>query len=186
MSHYRHYPKKRWLFVVAILSALVMGSVAQVIHLRQSNVIQDKLIGMGLIPVDANMLRSQVLEFGIAAYWTGPEEGFNYTIETQTKGEVVLKYIALESDRAAVVEPERVITTYAQKRAFEIVRDHPKTSTSLSFINADGNSVFIDSSSPTSVYVGFKERDIQVWLLDKRATRNLALASEKGRLKRIA
>ncbi len=186
MDYHRHYPKKRWLFVVAVLSALLMVSVAQFIHLRQVNETRTKLINLGLIPVDAEMLQTQVKKFGLFAYWTGPDEGFNYTLDTRIQDEVVLKYIALEPDRAAVVEPERMITTYAQKGAFEIVRDHTKTSTSLSFINADGNSVFIDSSEPNSVYVGIKEKNIQVWLYDKRATRNLALASEKGRLQPIA
>jgi len=185
MSPYRHYPKKRWLTVVAIVSVLAMLLVGRVVQSRLGHETQDQLINFGLAPVDQKELRAQILEYGLVAYWVGPEKGFDYLLNATRKGEVVVKYIPRTPSGGNSHQSVREVTTFAQVGAFENVRDYPKTTTSLGFINADGNSVLMDSSARFSIYIGVKGKDVQVSIFDKNASRNLAVVSEKGRLARI-
>lgn len=175
------------LFVIALISVLGAVGVAQGVSSVLAHPIVDQLALSGLKALSAPDLEKLVREEKLVAYWVGPEEGFRYLLNTLNAGEVSIKYVPQGAEPSGVIgrttrSSLREIVSYTQENAFATVRGQSGSATCQNFLNGDGNAVYLDSAVPGLIYIGIKDKPIQVVMFDPNPTRNLALACEKSGL----
>jgi hypothetical protein len=168
--------------------ALASYGVAQTLDHFQSKSVNNSLQTAGLEALSASQLEKVVTKNKLVAYWVGPESGFLYLLDSSNFGQVTVKYVP---SLPAGIEGRttrrtlREVVTFAQENAFEIVQNQATGPTCNNFINADGNSVHTDSAVPTIIYIGIKNKPIQVLLFDPDTRRNLSFACVKDGIRQI-
>ena len=193
-AHKKKFPRSvkfySRLIVIAVISGMAAFGVAQGVSRALSQPITDQLTLSGLKTLSAQELEKLVQKEKLVAYWVGPEKGFTYILNASIPGQVSIKYVPAASGPAGVLgrttrSSLREIVSYKQENAFATVRAQSRFGTCQNFLNGDGNAVFLDSATPGLIYIGIKDKPIQVLMFDPHPTRNLALACARQSLVQV-
>lgn len=130
----------------------------------------------GKVALTASQLRGAVLANHLTAYWAGPVEGDKYALIATTTGSTFVRYLPGGKGLSDAATSYRVIATYATKDAFLITQSAGGVTGNVGFTNIDGNSVFYVKTRATNVYMGIKDKDIQLEIYDPGVDQALGLS----------
>jgi hypothetical protein len=136
----------------------------------------------GLKQMSETELCSIVSANHLLVYWAGPTVGANYLLDTDNLSSITLTIVPPDMPKVETRATYPQIITYVQKDAFRAVLTGGGKSEVVGFINADGNSVFPSEFDSKSTFVGFRGRDVEVYIFDQKVGASLAIAREAGRL----
>jgi hypothetical protein len=168
--------QKRPVLLISTVLALVILIVSGYLifaHSRQSSDTQKTL---GKVAMTADELRSVVLAKKLVVYWAGPVSGDKYALITNNAGASFVRYLPNGQGIGDSTTSYRVIATYTQKDAFLITQSAGGVSGNVGFTNVDGNAVFYVKTRPTNVYMGIKNKDIQIEIFDPGIDQSLGLS----------
>ncbi len=75
--------------------------------------------------------------------------------------------------------------TFTFPNAFAVTQKAGTLANGVGFVNVDGNAVYYDSRDAKNVYIGMKDKDIQVEIFDPRSDQALAAAIMRGQVRQI-
>jgi hypothetical protein len=166
---------------ILVCSALAF-TVAHVYGLSKSAAVENKYQLHGLKQMSETELRNMVSANRLIVYWAGPTRGATYLLDEVDPTNIVLTIIppGMQEVETRATYPQ--VITYVQKDAFKAVLTGGGKSEGAGFINADGNAVCPSEFDSKSTFVGFKGKDVEVYIFDSRAGVSLGIAKEAGRL----
>lgn len=172
--------------LVAVLSAGLTLGIDSAVSARQVSLDEMDLILHGGKKIDGEALRELVLLRKLTVYWLPPKPGAMYLIDTSIPNAISL-HISIPADpKVASSTPISYdIGTFVSPNAFTLTRKAALSANGTGFVNIDGNAIYYDSRSPTNIYVGLKNLDIQVQLYDPRPDQALSAALAQGNLVQI-
>lgn len=176
--------KGRPLVVLGSLIAVVILGVAGyfvISHFSQST---DADKTQGKVAMSADELRSIVLAKHLTVYWAGPMTDAKYTLVNRS-GAYFVRYLPNGNGLNDTTTSFRVIATYPQKGAFLITQSAGGVIGNVGFTNADGNAVFYVKTRPTNVYMGIKDKDIQIEIFDPGIDQALGLSLIRNQILQI-
>jgi hypothetical protein len=160
--------------ITALVFSVLSISVEHYITARNSHVQEDLLVIHGAKTVDAEELRSVIVRNGLKVYWVGAEAGYKYLLNAAVPSSISVRYIPAGASGTEGTSTYREVGTFVSANAFDITRKAASLENGVGFINVDGNAVYYDSRDPTNVYLGLKNKDIQVEVFDPRPDQALA------------
>ena len=180
-SPYDDFPhpktKKRppLLVLGSLIAVVVLGIAGYFIisHFSNSND-ADKI--RGKVAMSADELRSVVLANHLSVYWAGPMTKAKYALITSKTGSAFVRYLPNGNGLNDTTTSFRVIATYPQKGAFLITQSAGRVIGNVGFTNVDGNAVFYVKARPTNVYMGIRDKDIQIEIFDPGIDQALGLS----------
>lgn len=129
----------------------------------------------GKVSMSAGELRSVILANHLTVYWAGPTDGARYALVVKPAS-IFVRYLPNGQGLDSTTTSYRVIATYSQKSAFLITQSAGTVVGNVGFTNFDGNAVFYTKTRPTNVYMGIKDKDIQLEIFDPGIDQALGLA----------
>lgn len=135
--------------------------------------------------VDANKLRNVVVANRLNVYWVGPEPGYRYVLNAAVLSSISLRYLPPGFSLSDTAVGYREVGTFTSPNAFTITQKAGTLPNGVGFVNVDGSAVYYDSRDPKNVYLGLKDRDIQVEIFDPRPDQALAATIMGGRVRQI-
>ena len=173
------------LSVGAILSLIVLVIAGYFIisHFFKTNDVQRI---QGKVAMSADELRTVVKSKNLTVYWAGPVTGDKYALIANTAGSSFVRYLPNGNGLNDTTTSFRVIATYSQKGAFVITQSAGRVAGHVGFTNVDGNAVFYVKTRPTNVYMGIKDKDIQIEIFDPSIDQALGLALIHNQIQRIS
>lgn len=135
--------------------------------------------------VDANELRNVVVANRLTVYWVGPEPGAKYVLNAAVLSSISLRYLPIGASLSNTSTAYREVGTFTSLNAFAVTQQAASLTNGVGFVNVDGSAVYYDSRDPKNVYVGLKNKDIQVEVFDPRPDQSLAVAIMQGRVRQI-
>lgn len=171
--------------ITAIVFAALSISANNYFLARNTSVQEDLLVIHGAKAVDAQELRDVVVRNGLTVYWVGEESGYKYLLNAAVPTSISVRYIPDGGATQVGSATYREIGTFVSKGAFNITRSAASLENGVGFINVDGHAVYYDSRDPTNVYVGLKNKDIQIEVFDPRPDQALAKAMSTKTVSRI-
>lgn len=178
--------KSRPLLVLGSLIAVIVLGIAGyfiIAHYGKSN---DAQKIQGKVAMSADELRSVVLAKHLSVYWAGPLAGAKYALIADKPGSSFVRYLPNGNGLNDNTTSFRVIATYSQKGAFLITQSAGGVAGNVGFTNVDGNAVFYVKTRPTNVYMGIKDKDIQIEIFDPGIDQALGLALIHNQIRQIA
>lgn len=182
----RRPKKSRPLLVIGSLFAVVVLGIAGYFLISNYSKGNDAQKTQGKVAMSADELRSVVLAKHLTVYWAGPMSGAKYALIANKPGSSFVRYLPNGNGLNDTTTSFRVIATYAQKGAFLITQSAGGVSGNVGFTNVDGNSVFYVKTRPTNVYMGIKDKDIQIEIFDPGIDQALGLSLIHGQIQRIS
>ncbi|MBC7464198.1 MAG: hypothetical protein H7227_08055 [Actinobacteria bacterium] len=160
--------------ITALVFSLLSLSVEHYISAKNSNLQEDLLVIHGAKTVDAQELRDVVVRNGLTVYWVGAESGYKYLLNAAVPSSISLRYVPVGSTGQGEKTTYREVGTFVSAGAFGITRKAASLDNGVGFVNVDGHAVYYDSRDPTNVYLGLKNKDIQIEVFDPRPDQALA------------
>jgi hypothetical protein len=77
------------------------------------------------------------------------------------------------------------VGTFTSPNAFDVTQKAGALPNGVGFVNVDGNAVYYDSRDAKNVYIGLKDKDIQVEIFDPRPDQALASAIMRNQVQQI-
>lgn len=167
------------LFLVAILSATSYYFISRATRDTAALKIQGK------IAMSVQELRDIVLAKKLTVYWAGPVEDTKYALIANKVGSSFVRYLPKGNGINDTTTSYRVIATYVQKDAFLVTQSAGGVNGNVGFTNVDGNAVFYVKARPTNVYMGIKDKDIQIEIYDPGIDQALGLSLIHNQIKQI-
>ena len=178
--------KSRPLLLVGSLIAVIVLGIAGYFIFSQSGKSSDAEKLSGKVAMSADGLRAVVLAKPLTVYWAGPMPGAKYALIANKGGASFVRYLPNGVGLNDTTSSFRVIATYSQKGAFLITQSAGGVAGNVGFTNVDGNAVFYVKTRPTNVYMGFKNKDIQVEIFDPGIDQALGLSLIQNQIRQIA
>lgn len=138
-----------------------------------------------MVALSEKELRNVIAAKNLTAYWAGPVAGNKYSLFVPKTGVVVVRYLPDGVGLKDTSATFRLIATYVQKGAFLKTQDAGTKVGNVGFINVDGHAVFYVKTRPTNVYMGIKDKDIQVEIFDPGIDQALGLSLIRGQIQKI-
>lgn len=135
--------------------------------------------------VDAKELRDVVLANHLTVYWVGPEKNAKYVLNAAVLSSISLRYLPASASLTDTTATYREVGTFTSPNAFEVTQKAGALPNGVGFVNVDGNAVYYDSRDAKNVYIGMKDKDIQVEIFDPRPDQALASAIMRGAVRQI-
>jgi len=135
--------------------------------------------------VDATELRNVVVANHLTVYWVGPEKNAKYVLNAAVLSSISLRYLPSGSSLTDTTATYREIGTFTSPNAFEVTQKAGTLANGVGFVNVDGNAVYYDSRDAKNVYIGMKDKDIQVEIFDPRPDQALAAAIMRQQVRQI-
>ncbi|HEY3293783.1 MAG TPA: hypothetical protein VGJ85_09195 [Candidatus Nanopelagicaceae bacterium] len=135
--------------------------------------------------VDAKVLRNVVVANHLTVYWVGPENGAKYVLNAAVLSSISLRYLPAGSSLTDTTATYREVGTFTSPNAFAVTQKAGTLPNGVGFVNVDGNAVYYDSRDAKNVYIGLKDKDIQVEIFDPRPDQALASAIMRGQVRQI-
>lgn len=135
--------------------------------------------------VDAVQLRDVVVANHLTVYWVGPEKGAKYVLNAAVLSSISLRYLPAGASLTDTTATYREVGTFTSPKAFAVTQKAGTLANGVGFVNVDGNAVYYDSRDPKNVYIGMKDKDIQVEIFDPRPDQALAAAIMRGQVRQI-
>jgi hypothetical protein len=143
------------------------------------------LVLHGARAVDATELRKVVLANHLTVYWVGPEVGVTYVLNAAVPSSISLRYLPAGTSLTDTGNSYREVGTFTSTNAFAVTQKAATLANGVGFVNVDGNAVYYDSRDPKNVYIGLKDKDLQVEIFDPRPDQALASAIMRGEVHQI-
>lgn len=167
-------------FVPYVVTALIFSTVSfgaeYYFNTKRSASEEVLLVMHGGKAVDANELRNVVLANHLTVYWVGPEKNAKYVLNAAVLSSISLRYLPVTASLTDTTATFREVGTFTSPNAFEVTQKAGALPNGVGFVNADGNAVYYDSRDAKNVYIGMKDKDIQVEIFDPRPDQALASA----------
>lgn len=169
----------------AFLAVIVLGVAGYFIisHYSKNNDVQRT---QGRIAMSADELRAVVISKNLTVYWAGPVTGAKYALIATKPGSSFVRYLPNGNGLNDTTTSFRVIATYVQKGAFLITQSAGGVTGNVGFTNVDGNAVFYVKTRPTNVYMGIKDKDIQIEIFDPGIDQALGLSLIHNQIQQIS
>lgn len=135
--------------------------------------------------VDAKELRDVVLANHLTVYWVGPEKNAKYVLNAAVLSSISLRYLPVTATLTDTTATYREVGTFTSPNAFAVTQKAGTLPNGVGFVNVDGNAVYYDSRDAKNVYIGMKDKDIQVEIFDPRPDQALASAIMRNLVKQI-
>lgn len=135
--------------------------------------------------VDAQELRNVVVANHLTVYWVGAEKNAKYVLNAAVLSSISLRYLPAGSSLTDTTATYREIGTFTSPNAFAVTQKAGTLANGVGFVNVDGNAVYYDSRDAKNVYIGMKDKDIQVEIFDPRPDQALASAIMRGQVRQI-
>lgn len=135
--------------------------------------------------VDAVQLRNVVVANHLTVYWVGPEKGAKYVLNAAVLSSISLRYLPAGASLTDTTATYREVGTFTSPNAFAVTQKAGTLANGVGFVNVDGNAVYYDSRDAKNVYIGMKDKDIQVEIFDPRPDQALAAAIMRGEVRQI-
>lgn len=135
--------------------------------------------------VDAKELRNVVLANHLTVYWVGPEKNAKYVLNAAVLSSISLRYLPVTASLTDTTATYREVGTFTSPNAFEVTQKAGALPNGVGFVNVDGNAVYYDSRDAKNVYIGMKDKDIQVEIFDPRPDQALASAIMRNQVQQI-
>lgn len=135
--------------------------------------------------VDAKELRDVVLANHLTVYWVGPEKNAKYVLNAAVLSSISLRYLPVSASLTDTTATYREVGTFTSPNAFEVTQKAGALPNGVGFVNVDGNAVYYDSRDAKNVYIGMKDKDIQVEIFDPRPDQALASAIMRSQVRQI-
>jgi hypothetical protein len=135
--------------------------------------------------VDAKELRDVVLANHLTVYWVGAEKNSKYVLNAAVLSSISLRYLPASSSLTDTTSTYREVGTFASPNAFAVTQKAGTLPNGVGFVNVDGNAVYYDSRDAKNVYIGIKDKDIQVEIFDPRPDQALAAAIMRNQVRQI-
>ena len=171
--------------VTAFLFSSVSFSVTFFLNTKTREKEQILLVLHGGKAVDEVELRKVIKSSGLNVYWVGPERGFKYVLDAAVTSTISIRYLPVGKKLGDTTISYREVGTFVSPDAFKVTQQAAHAQFGVGFVNADGNAVFYDSRDPKNVYVGLKNKNIQVEIFDPRPDQSLAEVLMQGRIQKI-
>ncbi|MDP1719441.1 MAG: hypothetical protein Q8L08_00335 [Candidatus Nanopelagicaceae bacterium] len=146
----------------------------------------DSLKIQGKFAMSEQELRDIVSAKKLTVYWAGPLEDTKYALIAINPGSRFVRYLPKGNGLNDSTTSYRVIATYVQKDAFLVTQSAGGVTGNVGFTNVDGNAVFYVKSRPTNVYMGIKDKDIQIEIYDPGIDQALGLSLIHNQIKQIS
>lgn len=176
---------KRLLVLGSLIAVVILGVAGYFIlsNFSKSNEAQK---AQGKVAMSEDDLRSVVLAKHLTVYWAGPMKGAKYALIADKPGSSFVRYLPNGNGLNDTTTSFRVIATYAQKGAFLITQSAGGIIGNVGFTNVDGNAVFYVKTRPTNVYMGIKDKDIQIEIFDPGIDQALGLSLIHSQIQQIS
>lgn len=135
--------------------------------------------------VDAKELRNVILANHLTVYWVGPEKNAKYVLNAAVLSSISLRYLPISASVTDTTATYREVGTFTSPNAFEVTQKAGALPNGVGFVNVDGNAVYYDSRDAKNVYIGMKDKDIQVEIFDPRPDQALASAIMRNQVQQI-
>jgi hypothetical protein len=135
--------------------------------------------------VDAKELRDVVLANHLTVYWVGPEKNAKYVLNAAVLSSISLRYLPVTASLTDTTATYREVGTFTSPNAFDVTQKAGALPNGVGFVNVDGNAVYYDSRDAKNVYIGLKDKDIQVEIFDPRPDQALASAIMRNQVQQI-
>lgn len=135
--------------------------------------------------VGAKELRDVVLANHLTVYWVGPEKNAKYVLNAAVLSSISLRYLPVTASLTDTTATYREVGTFTSPNAFEVTQKAGTLPNGVGFVNVDGNAVYYDSRDAKNVYIGLKDKDIQVEIFDPRPDQALASAIMRNQVRQI-
>ena len=135
--------------------------------------------------VDAKELRAVVLANHLTVYWVGPEKNAKYVLNAAVLSSISLRYLPVTASLTDTTATYREVGTFTSPNAFDVTQKAGALPNGVGFVNVDGNAVYYDSRDAKNVYIGLKDKDIQVEIFDPRPDQALASAIMRNQVQQI-
>lgn len=135
--------------------------------------------------VDEKELKSVIAANHLTVYWVGPEKGAKYVLNAAVLSSISLRYLPQGSSLSDATATYREVGTFTSPNAFAVTQKAGTLPNGVGFVNVDGNAVYYDSRDAKNVYIGIKNKNIQVEIFDPRPDQSLAAAIMRGQIKQI-
>lgn len=178
--------RSRPLLVIGSFIALVILGVAGYFIISQFSKSNDADKTAGKVAMTSDDLRSVVLAKHLTVYWAGPMKDAKYALIANKSGSAFVRYLPGGNGLNDTTTSFRVIATYVQKGAFLITQSAGGVTGNVGFTNVDGNAVFYVKTRPTNVYMGIKDKDIQIEIFDPGIDQSLGLSLIHNQIEQIS
>lgn len=171
--------------VTALIFSTVSFGAEYYFNSKRSASEQVLLVLHGGKAVDAQELRNVVVANHLTVYWVGPEKGAKYVLNAAVLSSISLRYLPAGSSLTDTTATYREVGTFTSPNAFALTQNAGKLPNGVGFVNVDGNAVYYDSRDAKNVYIGMKDKDIQVEIFDPRPDQALAAAIMRNQVRQI-
>lgn len=176
--------KRFYLIITLILVLFFSGTSYYFISKATSG--GDALKIQGKVAMTEAELRDVVAAKKLTVYWAGPLDDTKYALIANKAGSSFVRYLPKGNGINDTTTSYRVIATYIQKGAFLVTQSAGGVTGNVGFTNVDGNSVFYVKTRPTNVYMGVKDKDIQIEIYDPGIDQALGLALIHNQIRQIS
>ena len=114
---------------------------------------------------------------GHPVYWAGPQDHTTLELTITKDRRSYVRYLPPGVDVADPQPRYLTIGTYPFKRAYHALKVQSQKPGEVVEHTSDGGLVISDQSSPTSVYIGYRNQDVQIEVYDPDPRRALSLAT---------
>lgn len=128
-------------------------------------------------------LRDLPASTGHPVYWAGPQPGTTYELTKTESGRIFIRYLPAEVQVGDSRPDYLTVATYPYRDAYATLRKLAKKEGALSR-NVSGGIAVSAPNRPESVYLAFRDEDLQVEVYDPSASRARQLAFS-GRIRPI-
>ncbi len=175
---------KGFYFIITLLIVALLGGLSYYI-IGRSTRSSDSLKMQGKVAMTEQELRDIVLAKKITVYWAGPLDETKYALIAKKGGSSFVRYLPKGTGLNDTTTSYRVIATYVQTGAFLVTQSAGRVVGNVGFINVDGNAVFYVKTRPTNVYIGIKNKDVQIEIYDPGIDQALGLALIHNQVRQI-
>ena len=179
-------PRRRsFLAIGSFVAVVILGFAGYLIisHFSKTN---DAQKIEGKVAMSADELHTVVLVKHLTVYWAGPMVGAKYALIANKPGSSFVRYLPNGQGLDDTTTSYRVIATYSQKGAFLVTQSAGGVTGNVGFTNVDGNAVFYVKTRPTNVYMGIKNKDIQIEIFDPGIDQALGLSLIHNQVQQIS
>jgi hypothetical protein len=139
----------------------------------------------GQLAMTEGELKEAVRTLGVPVYWSGPQQGSLYSLDSRIDGQIFVRYLPDEASASDTTPRFRVIATYALEDAVEATKAAGQLENGIGFTNADGAAVYYNRLTPTNVYIAFDKSKQQIEIFDPTPGSALELATLPGSIKLV-
>lgn len=134
----------------------------------------------GQAALTEDQLRAEVRKVDGTIFWAGSLSGAKYTFNHLAAGQDYIRYLPNGQGLSDTNQNYRVIATYKEATAYATIAAAAKLKTGVSLMNPDGSIVYYAKTTPTHVYMAFKNFPYQIEIFDPTPGASLKLATTPG------